>query len=92
MAPTPQVLVWPGEFVFGYPGDDAGSVCPWASHIRKANPRNDIHYAEFGRTQTHRLLRRGIPYGPESSSTDREASEIKPSEINRPPLPPRSIT
>ena len=56
-------------------GDDAdGIIVPLASHIRKAYPRDHEPKNEFGtpkptpegsesRTQTHRLLRRGIPFG-----------------------------
>jgi Dyp-type peroxidase family len=48
-------------------GDKPGAVCPFASHIRKTYPRDDTgtldkHISEVT-TQTHRLLRRGIPYG-----------------------------
>jgi Dyp-type peroxidase family len=47
--------------------DDAGAVCPFAGHIRKAYPRNDkgTLAPSIGEvtTQTHRLLRRGIPFG-----------------------------
>jgi Dyp-type peroxidase family len=46
------------------PQDLAGLVCPHASHIRKANPR-DLH-TEFGdepTTLVRRILRRGIPFG-----------------------------
>jgi Dyp-type peroxidase family len=51
--------------------DPKGLVCPFAGHIRKAYPRND-EFDSFGEgesplnevtTQTHRLLRRGIPFG-----------------------------
>jgi Dyp-type peroxidase family len=58
-------------------GDDREGVrCPWAAHIRKAYPRNDvpgdtdpkksedIDKAEAF-TQAHRMLRRGIAFGPE---------------------------
>jgi len=49
------------------PGDAAGSICPFASHIRKAYPRDDTGTLDpsIGEitTQTHRLLRRGIPFG-----------------------------
>jgi Dyp-type peroxidase family len=63
-------------------GDQPGAVCPFAGHIRKAYPRDDITSAGAGAhtpeeqselserdTQTHRLLRRGIPFGPASPST-----------------------
>ena len=49
-------------------GDDAdGAVCPMAAHIRKAYPRDEVTVAiaedSESDTQTHRLLRRGIPFG-----------------------------
>src|SRR5262249_24395355 len=44
--------------------DPDGEVCPFAAHIRKAYPRDDESI-----TQTHRLLRRGIPYGEPSLSS-----------------------
>jgi Dyp-type peroxidase family len=56
------------------PPDPDGQTCPFSSHIRKANPRDDPK--RFGTqlglpaTLTHRLLRRGIPYGPPYSGTD----------------------
>jgi Dyp-type peroxidase family len=53
--------------------DPQGLSCPFAGHIRKAYPRNDQGTADPNinevTTQTHRLLRRGIPWGPPSSST-----------------------
>jgi Dyp-type peroxidase family len=48
-------------------GDPKGEVCPFAAHIRKAYPRDDSGTLDpsIGEvtTQTHRLLRRGIPFG-----------------------------
>jgi Dyp-type peroxidase family len=48
-------------------GDKTGKVCPFGAHIRKAYPRNDTGTLATGigevSTQTHRLLRRGIPFG-----------------------------
>lgn len=48
-------------------GDKAGSKCPFGGHIRKAYPRDDVgtFSPDTGEntTQTHRLLRRGIPFG-----------------------------
>ncbi|WP_390457818.1 Dyp-type peroxidase [Planctomicrobium piriforme] len=52
--------------------DPDGAKLPFAGHIRKAYPRNDesesIPGLNESTTQTHRLLRRGIPYGPQSAS------------------------
>jgi Dyp-type peroxidase family len=50
------------------PGDPTGDRCPFAGHIRKAYPRDDSPPGE-AETQTHRLLRRGIAFGPSSRST-----------------------
>ena len=60
---------------FEFDGDRNGLKCPWAAHVRKAYPRNDVpgnttptqqqtDDAESN-TQTHRLMRRGIAFGPE---------------------------
>lgn len=49
--------------------DREGLVCPFAGHIRKTYPRDDQFEGKNGEglnestTQTHRLLRRGIPFG-----------------------------
>jgi Dyp-type peroxidase family len=56
------------------PSDDpTGEKVPFAAHIRKTYPRNDTSSSIPGlgesSTQTHRLLRRGIPYGSQSAST-----------------------
>ncbi|GCE16043.1 Dyp-type peroxidase [Tengunoibacter tsumagoiensis] len=65
-------------------GDPTGALCPFFGHIRKAYPREDstptgraLASSHSGleqafnqqETQTHRLLRRGIAYGPASAST-----------------------
>src|SRR5262249_43387527 len=55
--------------------DADGSRCPFSAHIRKSYPRDDesLNGAPGGpdeaSTQTHRLLRRGLPYGPVSPSS-----------------------
>jgi Dyp-type peroxidase family len=53
------------HFEFG--DDPAGAVCPLAAHIRKAYPRDERTQNKAddseSSTQTHRLLRRGIPFG-----------------------------
>jgi Dyp-type peroxidase family len=55
------------------PGDRDGKICPFTSHIREAYPRDDPPTGREGEgevdTDDHRLLRRGIPYGPASKST-----------------------
>lgn len=63
------------------PGDKTGDICPFAAHIRKSYPRDDeAEESQYGggskpdlpnerNTQTHRLLRRGIPFGESSRST-----------------------
>lgn len=44
--------------------DDDGAVCPLGSHMRRANPRN-TRIVQRGSNHTRRIIRRGIPYGPE---------------------------
>ncbi len=51
------------------PGDADGHRCPVGSHIRRANPRDGLDFGgtvrESGRlTARHRIIRRGMPYGP----------------------------
>ncbi|MFO1002899.1 MAG: Dyp-type peroxidase [Planctomycetaceae bacterium] len=57
----------------GEDDDPTGSKVPFAGHIRKTYPRDDesqsIPSLNEMTTQTHRLLRRGIPYGPPSRSS-----------------------
>ncbi|MGI8862961.1 MAG: Dyp-type peroxidase [Solirubrobacteraceae bacterium] len=50
------------DFTYGQDAD--GHLVPRAAHIRKTNPRDQQPPAQPGTSQ-HRLLRRGIPYGPE---------------------------
>jgi Dyp-type peroxidase family len=48
---------------FAY-GDDARGVrCPRGAHVRRANPRDALGW-EGRLTARHRMLRRGMPYGP----------------------------
>jgi deferrochelatase/peroxidase EfeB len=61
------------------PTDPEGEQVPFAAHIRKVYPRNDRsdEFPKLGEssTQTHRLLRRGIPYGNQSSSTPAQPAD-----------------
>jgi Dyp-type peroxidase family len=49
-----------------YRSDAHGSGCPLGAHVRRANPRDGL---PFGHKLTfrHRIMRRGMPYGPELS-------------------------
>lgn len=50
------------------PPDENGLRCPFGGHIRKVYPRNDrdrfVPGSGEADAQKHRLIRRGIPYGP----------------------------
>lgn len=70
VAPMPPALLRPGEvhppdrFPAAQP-DAAGLLCPFAAHVRKANPRDqDTEIGDAFDTATRRILRRGIPFGP----------------------------
>jgi len=68
---------FPKDDAEGGSGAATGKHCPFDAHTRKAYPRNDLttdtdpDKSEVD-TQTHRLLRRGIPYGEVSRSTPRD--------------------
>jgi Dyp-type peroxidase family len=49
------------DFAFG--DDPSQRKCPYAAHIRKVNPRDDT--ASKAEVQRHRIIRAGIPFGPE---------------------------
>jgi Dyp-type peroxidase family len=46
---------------FGYAADASGARCPHGSHIRRMDPRDGL--SEDGLVRTHRIVRRGLPYG-----------------------------
>jgi Dyp-type peroxidase family len=48
---------------FGFAEDRFQRKCPYAAHIRKVNPRDDI--TSKAEVQRHRIIRAGIPFGPE---------------------------
>ncbi len=57
-----QVKDWKLNNNFSYADDPKGQKCPIGSHIRRMNPRD----AEItGLARTHRIVRRGLPYGPQ---------------------------
>ena len=48
-------------------GDPRGLLCPVGAHIRRANPRGEPVVGQGvpgGSNNAHRLIRRGMPYGP----------------------------
>lgn len=71
---------------FGYADDPRGAKCPFASHIRKMNPRQDIAgvFSQPGDEATaraltaeersRRIVRRGITYGEQSFDPTDEAN------------------
>jgi Dyp-type peroxidase family len=78
---------------FDFANDPAGRRCPFAAHIRRAYPRNDITNIRAVReadsdiekrelsvndTYTHRVIRRGIPFGPELTSEERKTGRTDP--------------
>jgi Dyp-type peroxidase family len=69
---VPSAPTLPGQCKDNFPhdlamADKGGAVCPFAGHIRKAYPRDDVSKSipSLGEadTETHRMLRRGIPFG-----------------------------
>jgi Dyp-type peroxidase family len=47
---------------FNYADDPFQRACPYAAHIRKMNPRDDL---PAGDALSHRIIRAGIAFGPE---------------------------
>ncbi|MEV7119490.1 Dyp-type peroxidase [Kitasatospora griseola] len=47
---------------FDYSNDPAGEHTPWVAHIRRTHPRVFAGIGD-GHPKSHRLMRRGIPYG-----------------------------
>jgi Dyp-type peroxidase family len=48
---------------FNYEGDDQGMRCPLGSHLRRSNPRA-TPLKRATAVRRHRLIRRGVEYGP----------------------------
>jgi Dyp-type peroxidase family len=74
---APLVPCSTGDNAFEFAVEDPdGRLCPWAAHIRKANPRDDVRPELLTESTAdaieesawdslrHRLVRRGIPFGP----------------------------
>ncbi|KAM6499969.1 hypothetical protein JOM56_005477 [Amanita muscaria] len=46
-------------------------ICPFAAHVRKTNPRADLN----NNVETHRILRRGIQFGPEVTPDEQKQNK-----------------
>jgi len=52
--------------------DELGLKCPYAAHIRRANPRDDTDVTDNNdKAVTHRIVRRASPYGPVYDPTEK---------------------
>jgi Dyp-type peroxidase family len=56
-----QDLGWLNDFTYAL--DPAGFSCPIGAHIRRTNPRDALDPG-MRFTMRHRIIRRGMPYGP----------------------------
>ncbi|KAF8531600.1 Dyp-type peroxidase [Gautieria morchelliformis] len=54
---------------FDYSDDPNQIRCPFASHLRKTNPRNSA-FPGLVNVQFSRIIRQGIPYGPEVTQAE----------------------
>ena len=61
------------NFEFGDDGDQRR--CPFAAHIRKTYPRDDLGADGEPGVQTHRIRRSGIPFGPEVADSEAVGAE-----------------
>jgi Dyp-type peroxidase family len=67
---------------FDFSDDHDGVRVPHAAHIRKTNPRADS-LADGDSSTRHRMLRRGITYGPEFAPGETPYGEIVPDTQDR---------
>jgi Dyp-type peroxidase family len=68
---------------FRYGQDPNGFRCPLGAHVRRANPRDALRF-EGRLTKRHRLIRRGVPYGP--AAYDPAAEDHEPNGLFDPDL------
>ena len=70
-APDPlraEDLGWLNDFSYAFDAD--GFSCPLGAHIRRANPRDSLD-RDWRFTTRHRIIRRGMPYGPNVDEDER---------------------
>jgi Dyp-type peroxidase family len=62
--PDPSIAGDPAQINnFEYGDDPLGQHCPLGAHIRRVNPRDALGFG-YTMTTRHRIIRRGMPYGP----------------------------
>jgi Dyp-type peroxidase family len=66
---------------FTYAGDDAGLRCPLGSHLRRSNPRA-TPLKRATAVRRHRLIRRGVEYGPHLKDGSLEDDRVDRGLIN----------
>jgi len=62
---------------FDFSDDQGERRCPYAAHIRKTNPRADFDQGGLSQEKAvdpRRVIRAGIPFGPEVSPTEQSAN------------------
>jgi Dyp-type peroxidase family len=63
-APAPAFdAAAPGANDFRYGDDPGGRRCPVGAHVRRSNPRDALGH-DGTLSMRHRMIRRGMPYGP----------------------------
>lgn len=63
-SPNPLIAGDPNRVnLFNYASDSKGMRCPLGAHIRRSNPRDSLS-GGVAAVEGHRLIRRGLPYGP----------------------------
>jgi Dyp-type peroxidase family len=68
----------PHTNAFSYENDPQGKSCPFASHVRRANPREKDQLSVHGLpVRTPRILRRGFSYGPRSIDGVKEGDDAR---------------
>ena len=66
---------------FAYVNERASPLrCPYAAHVRKTNPRDDLEVLPPGikipfTVESRRIMRRGIPFGPELTKAEQESGK-----------------
>ncbi|KAI0782337.1 DyP-type peroxidase [Abortiporus biennis] len=51
--------------------------CPFAAHVRKTNPRNDLKQAFGADVAKNRIIRRGVQFGPELTELEKKEKKTQ---------------